>query len=73
MGWKKHKKQTLRNRSTLIREVQIEKSQEERCYGKSVEYRKYKVFESPVRGEILIANSIDKEKESRGCDIDQEL
>ena len=69
MGWKKHKKQTIRKRSTLIREVQIEKSQEERCYGKSVEYRKYKVSESPDRGEILVANSIDKEKESCRDDI----
>ena len=38
-----------------------------------IEYRKSSVFESPVRGEILVANSIDKEKESRRYDIDQEL
>ena len=45
------------------------KKKEERCYGKSIENRKSKIFESLVRGEILVANSIDKEKESRRDDI----
>ncbi len=71
MGWKnkkqkpKTKKQktktpTIKIRSTLT----IEVHQEKRIHKQNITQ-----FESPVRGEILVANATDKDKESRRDDI----